>query len=146
MAYFVIANGVLLLLACFVSLIDIKTRFPLKRNSNWSQKAMQNSLKVLSISQILDILTCFSSLYSKNDKKYYQNSSDDHTDSINVQKFCIISLNSVIEEIGTFWQLLTTFGIENVTRWPKIFFRHLIVQKLVYESLDCWWTIHIIWF
>ena len=37
--------------------------------------------------------------------------------------------------IGAFWPFLTTFGIESVTRWPKLFFRLLIYIKSPMEVL-----------
>ena len=79
----------------------------------------------------------FCNLLAQNDSKLYQNSTADHTDSIDVQKSYEDSLDSVLAKIGTFWPFLTTFGIESVTRLPIMFFRLFISHEITYGSLNC---------
>ena len=50
-------------------------------------------------------------------------------DYINRDKFYVTTLFYELDQFGTFWPFLTTFGIESITRWRKIFSTRLISWK-----------------
>ena len=89
-------------------------------------------------SLILVIFDLFWTKNVQNEKKYIK---INHISSHRLHRCAKVQItpsNSKQVEIGTFQPFLATFGVESVTRWMKIFFKHPISVKTINKS-ELWW-------